>query len=492
MKNSKDYKLLLEKTAEFAKMGSWEVNLIKNKIYWSDVMKKIHEVEKDYECDMEEALSFYDENSLKKVTDAYGKAISEGLEYDIKIQILTKKKRRIWVRAIGIPEFENGECVRVYGLFQDIDKQEKAALDSYSRMKIINDLFLISNIGLIIFDLEGKVTRVNKGFTEILGYTNEDLRNLAYKDFCHPEDLESSRENRLQLLNGEKKSISSKKKYIKKSGEVVYALAFASLIRDKKGKPLYFIGQMVDNTPQNESQKKMQALLNVTTDQNQRLLNFAHIVSHNLKSHAGNLKMLLELMDMEYPELRGNELMPMFGHAVENLGDTIKHLNEVVLVQTSDKKNFQEVNLDQYIQQTLNSISGLILDEKAEIDNTVSQEISLRVVPAYLESILLNLLSNTLRYKSETRTLKVKIHTEIIDDFLVLNVQDNGLGIDLEAHGENLFGMYKTFHNHKDSRGIGLFITKNQIEAMGGKIEVESKVNQGTTFKLYFKNGEKN
>ena len=74
-----------------------------------------------------------------------------------------------------------------------------------------------------------------------------------------------------------------------------------------------------------------------------------------------------------------------------------------------------------------------------------------------------------------------------IDSFVMLEIQDNGLGIDLEKYGHKLFGMYKTFHRHKEARGIGLFITKNQIEAMDGKIEVESTPNIGTTFKIFLK-----
>jgi signal transduction histidine kinase len=68
-------------------------------------------------------------------------------------------------------------------------------------------------------------------------------------------------------------------------------------------------------------------------------------------------------------------------------------------------------------------------------------------------------------------------------------VEDNGLGIDLDKHGDKLFGMYKTFHTHKDSRGLGLFLTKNQVESMGGKIEVESALGQGSTFKIFLKDG---
>jgi signal transduction histidine kinase len=74
------------------------------------------------------------------------------------------------------------------------------------------------------------------------------------------------------------------------------------------------------------------------------------------------------------------------------------------------------------------------------------------------------------------------------EKYIILHIEDNGMGIDLDLHGQKLFGMYKTFHTNKDARGLGLFITKNQVDAMGGKIEVESEVDKGSTFKVFIKN----
>ena len=102
----------------------------------------------------------------------------------------------------------------------------------------------------------------------------------------------------------------------------------------------------------------------------------------------------------------------------------------------------------------------------------------------------LNFFTNALKYKSPERTPLITINTEIKDEFVQVKIEDNGLGIDLKTYGEKLFGMYKTFHDTKDARGFGLFLTKNQIEAMNGKITIQSKVNKGTTFKVYF--NEKN
>lgn len=119
------------------------------------------------------------------------------------------------------------------------------------------------------------------------------------------------------------------------------------------------------------------------------------------------------------------------------------------------------------------------------ITNEVNQDTAVKAIPAYLDSIVMNLITNAIKYSSEERNSYLKIQAEKTDKYIILKFIDNGLGIDLKKHEKKLFGMYKTFHNHADSRGIGLFITKNQIESMNGKIEVNSEINIGTTFKIY-------
>ena len=237
------------------------------------------------------------------------------------------------------------------------------------------------------------------------------------------------------------------------------------------------------------SKQKLTSYLDITTDQNHRLVNFAHIVSHNLKSHSGNLSMLLELMHSDYPELEENELIPLFEQSVDNLSETINHLNEVAAMQNTDKKNIESLNLLYYIEKTLENISALIKSENAHIQTEVDHQLKVQAIPAYLESILLNLLTNAIKYRKPETELKIKIIAKEIDNLISLEVIDNGLGMDLNKIGEKLFGMYKTFHQHKDSRGIGLFITKNQIEALGGSIQVESEINKGSNFKVFLKNG---
>ena len=106
--------------------------------------------------------------------------------------------------------------------------------------------------------------------------------------------------------------------------------------------------------------------------------------------------------------------------------------------------------------------------------------------PAYLESVLLNFTTNAIKYSNPNKPIVIKYSFLLENGKKTLAISDNGLGIDLKKHGDSLFGMYKTFHKHKDSHGLGLYITKNQIESMKGTVSVESEVGLGTTFIIVF------
>ncbi|WP_160114733.1 PAS domain-containing sensor histidine kinase [Aquimarina sp. AU474] len=237
-----------------------------------------------------------------------------------------------------------------------------------------------------------------------------------------------------------------------------------------------------------KKEEELKSLLRVTEDQNERLKNFAHIVSHNLKSHSGNFEMLLDLYIQENPEIENHEIIQLFKTASKNLSETISHLNEVVLINTSLDKNLVSVGLKKVIDEVTMSVSAITIESEVEVNNFVQDDIEVLAIPAYLDSIVLNFITNGIKYRSKERKSHITLTATKNSEYIVLEIEDNGLGIDLTKYRSKLFGMYKTFHsNIENSRGIGLFITKNQVEAIGGKIEVQSKVNQGTTFKIFMK-----
>ena len=228
----------------------------------------------------------------------------------------------------------------------------------------------------------------------------------------------------------------------------------------------------------------MHASLNITMEQNKRLLNFAYIVSHNLRSHSSNISGILNLIEETDSEQEKVCLMAMLKSTSDSLDETMRHLNNVVSIQTKDHIETEDLCLADYVNKTKEILSEQIQAKGALVINDLDPKLTVKFNVAYLESVLLNFMSNALKYSHPERRPKVHIRSTMVGGQFQLKIKDNGVGIDLDKHGENLFGMYKTFHGNKDARGIGLFISKNQIEAMGGSISVESEVGKGTTFTI--------
>lgn len=224
----------------------------------------------------------------------------------------------------------------------------------------------------------------------------------------------------------------------------------------------------------------------LVSQQNKRLLNFSYIVSHNLRSHATNIKSILSFFNETSSEQEKNELVSYLNTVSNSLDETLLNLNQVVSINNNINLIFEPLHLHEYLQKTLSLLSNQIADKKATIVNTITQDIIVKYNPAFLESILFNFVSNAIKYCHPNRNPLIHLDCFIVNDKIVFQIKDNGLGINLKKHGDELFGMYKTFHGNTDARGIGLFISKSQVEFMGGHIEVESKIDHGTTFKIFF------
>ncbi|RYE37423.1 MAG: HAMP domain-containing histidine kinase [Sphingobacteriales bacterium] len=159
-------------------------------------------------------------------------------------------------------------------------------------------------------------------------------------------------------------------------------------------------------------------------------------------------------------------MLSLLRRNADNLFETIDNLNEIVSFQLNDKTQTKPINLQEQITKTLTAIQALSEKQRAEFNVFVDANLNINYNPAYLESILLNFFTNAIKYKHPERDPKIRISAFFEDGKVILEIKDNGSGIDLKRHGKKLFGMYKTFHDNADARGIGLFITKNQVEAL--------------------------
>ena len=246
-----------------------------------------------------------------------------------------------------------------------------------------------------------------------------------------------------------------------------------------------YLGVATDISALKKVENEIKSLLDITKEQNNRLKNFANIVSHNLRSHSGGISGLIDLLISEFPEIDENEISILLKHGAANLQQTVDDLIDVVKINLSEIKS-EEIRVFDFVEKNIQSLALQIKKTNFLINNQVEKEVLIQGIPAYIDSIILNFISNAIKYQSQERESYLNIHTYEEDNFVVLNFVDNGLGINLDKYGDKIFGMYKTFHQYEDSRGIGLFISKNQVESLGGKIEVLSEENVGTTFKIKF------
>lgn len=624
------YQDLLERSNQAARIGTWEVELATLKVSWSSVTYQIHEVDQSYVPVIDEAILFYKEGIHRKsIIQHFDDCRLKGSEFDLELIINTAKGNEKWIRATGIPVLEDGEIVRIYGTFQDIDEKTRYSEALALQEEQFRQTFEYAANGMAIIGLDGRWLKVNKSLCNILGYGKNELKGEPFNQYIHPDDQEESRILFEQLRQGEIQTYQKEKRYIHQNGSIVWSLISVSVVNDSLGNPIHFVSQINDITQRKLAQFQLQesivklqgiqdastqvcileydlngnvsffnkgaenllgysadevldkqnvafshleselkkraqelsdefgekinpsqsvfayplkglfetrewtyvrkdgstfptlltitaiknadgkvsgflaiatdisqikaaesevnTLLTLTTEQNERLLNFAHIVSHNLRSHSSNLSMIMELIQMEIPEATQNDFFPLLYEASENLKETISHLNEVVAMNNKTNENLESLNLLEYVNKGIVNVGSQAMEIGCEFDIQIEDNLFVNAIPAYLESIILNLLTNAIKYRSPKRKLKINIKADIESPFVGIIFSDNGVGIDLKLNGSKIFGMYKTFHGNEDARGVGLFITKNQIETMGGKIQVESQVDFGTTFKLYLK-----
>ena len=436
-------------------------------------------------CDMEGKILSFEEVPLIRT-------LKEGHIKNLEIQIAPKNgKKRIVSTSGSQLRGPNNELFGAVVAMHDITQTKQALEDLKISEEAFRGNFENAAIGMALLDIDGKWLKINQTLCQIMGYSVEEFEHLTFQEITFPDDLKADLELVQELIEGKRTHYQMEKRYIHKKGNIINAILAVSMVRNQANQPLYFVSQIIDITLVKNVEKEIKSLLDVTKDQNERLKNFAHIVSHNLRSHSGNISMMMDILFEESPELLENENLSLLKSAASNLSETIAHLNEVVLMNSAVIDNLKSVNLYQAIENGIKNVSGFAKESQVIIRNITDTDNQVLAVPAYLDSIVLNFLTNAIKYSSPERESYVQLSTSIKNDFVVLQIEDNGLGIDLKRHGAKLFGLYKTFHSHEDARGVGLFITKNQVEAMGGKIEVTSEVNKGTTFSIYLKH-EKN
>ena len=404
--------------------------------------------------------------------------------------VLPQKGLR-WFRGVANIEKNDDGSTVFYGRVTDITDRKQKDLELEISEQRFQFAMEASTKGVWDLNLNTNKVFYSSQSMKMLDFEEQDIIDTHDKwdDRIHPDDKENYLKEIQLHLENKTPFYENSKRMLTKDDKYKWILSRGKVIeRDEFGNPVRLIGTHTDISSHKDKEEELVKTLEIISEQNSRLLNFAHIVSHNLSSHSGNFKMLLNFIENEEDPEALEEIFSHLKTSSNGLSDTIEHLKELVDINARLVHKKESLNLNSYLNKVFAVLDEEIKINEVIINNEIPSDSNVDFNPSYLESILLNFTTNAIKYAHPDRKPEISYTFTHQNNFSVLEIKDNGLGINLEKYGEKLFGMYKTFHNNTNARGIGLFITKNQVEAMGGKVEVESIVNFGTTFKIYFNN----
>ncbi len=497
--------------SQVGRVGSWEIDLVKGLLVWSLVTQQIHEVDSQTQPNLQEAINFFSEGeSRTNITNIVLNTIKTRIPFDEEMQIVTAKGNEIWVRVLGFAErindtavtinpayahlkVENNEAqtTRLYGTYQDIDKQKKMMLllqqsniniekdNSYLKSVVENNSFYI-----VKTNLAGAYTYFNPYFIEMMGIKPDDYIGTSSMSLIIPSDHHLCLDVVDKCFKEPHKSHWVILRKPSHKGVITNNWEFR-LLKDENGNFTEFLCIGHEISTLINKQDELKKLLDITSIQNTKLQNFTYIISHNIRSHVANLFGIISITDLENTEER-ETAWSLIKSTVTSLNETIFNIEQIVRLQSEKLLPVKCINIYDEINTLLPVLKVLIETSQTKISYNFDCTTTLNTNATYFESIILNLITNSIKYKLANQNPHIQIGVYNDLGFKVITFKDNGLGIDLKKHGHKIFGMYNTFHTHQDAKGLGLFIIKTQIEAMGGKIEIESKEGEGTTFKVYF------
>jgi len=337
---------------------------------------------------------------------------------------------------------------------------------------------------LCIAGYDGYFKRINPSISKLLGYTNEELLATPIHEFIYSDDKDITAQHRNNLINNIS-LLNFENRYLTKGGEIVW-LSWTS-IPVNSNKVIYAIAKNITHKKKHEEDRNL--VIGNLTKINQNLKLLTRTTSHDLRSPVNNLLSVFNLLDTsKIQDEETLDFIDMLKSATESLKETLN--NYVDILNTKDTLNVQTEEL--YFNDSLNvillSLKSLIQSSKTIIHFDFSKVEKIIFNKAYLESIFLNLITNSIKYTRPNSPPVISIYTQNVDGVNQLIFTDEGQGFDMDKAKDKIFGFHQKFHNNIDSKGIGLYLVYNHITSLGGKITIDSKVNEGAKFIISFKN----
>jgi len=468
----------------------WEADLINNEVYISKNFTTFfgHPVQ-DGMMPIENNIwrkNIHPDDVVRVLKDQYGTAQTNKWVGEYRLKKADGSYAIIQDRSFTLKDKE-GKMIGMFGAMQDVTEKKTEE----SRMRLLESVIINTKDCVVITETGStnpKILFVNKAFTDLTGYGTEEVIGMTPKILqSEKSDKKELEKLRIAMTKWEACEITVLNR--KKNGEDYWANIRITPLANENGWYTHWIALQQDVTKEKLAEQEKEKLLEELVQNNKELKQFSYITTHNLRAPLTNLVSICKLIKIDTIEdQRTVKLIEGFKSSTQLLNETLNDLLNILIIKENINLPSDTVNFDALLGKVRSLIYMDLIEKGATIDIDFSEAESVEFSAPYMESILLNLITNAIKYRHPERLPYIKIKTKKgPNGKTILTFSDNGIGMDMEVVKDKIFGLYKRFHKNADSKGIGLFLTHSQITSLGGTINCDSAVNVGTTFTITFR-----
>jgi PAS domain S-box-containing protein len=417
--------------------------------------------------------------------DMWG-TINSGHIWRGEIRNRSKSGKYYWVDMVISPVIDKTGAITEFISISNLVSERKGIENALRESEELNNGILDALTSQIaVIDRNGKILKTNKAWHNL----SDSIAN-SWDLYCKPDenylDYLMDRKNNpdaSRALDGVISVLSKKESFFQMECHCSCLQKwFLMSVRGYGSGAIKVVLRFVDITDSKNTELQLTRLVSELTNRNNEHMQFNYIVSHNLRSPIAQLIGLCNILS--FPNIQNEEkerAMQYIKKSAQKMDELVKDLSDVLSSRSTIHQVKENISFDLILESILDSLYIQIKDTHAEIKVQMDQNAKgMYTVKHYLESILYNLISNAIKYRSQDRSPKIRLSFKRAENFMVITVTDNGIGINLEMHSKKVFGLYHRFHEHTEGKGLGLYMTKTQVESLGGSIAIKSRPNEGT------------
>jgi PAS domain S-box-containing protein len=343
----------------------------------------------------------------------------------------------------------------------------------------------IAQIGNLEIDMINNIHAWSDECYELFGVSVQDVQpsTEALLSFMHPDDFNFV-QKRLTEASAALIASAFDFRFIRRDGSMRYGYMEWKYEFTKDQQPIRLYGIIQDTTERKLAEQERDKMISEIIQRNKNFEQFAYIVSHNLRGPVASIMGVGGILRYNLAEADRDKAQQLLFKEVGRLDAIVKEMNNILAARMEITENRELVCFSELVNNIKSSIQNLISKQNVTIVLDFSAIDQLTTIKSYLHSVFYNLISNSIKYAQPSVAAIIDIKSEINGGKIKIYFRDNGRGIDLKQHRENIFGLYKRFHLDVEGKGLGLFMTKTQVEVLGGSIDVKSEPGSGTEFMI--------